>query len=243
MIWVVLPAFNEAGAIGSLLTRLAEVRQRHQLPLRLLVVDDGSTDQTADAVRGHQGVPVALATHPENRGLAEALRTGLTTALRQAGDEAIIVTMDADNTHDPSLIPQMISVINHGFDVVIASRYQPGVRLVGLPWHRRLLSRGASGLFRWLRPIPGVRDYTSGYRAYRVGPLRQVFDQWGSQMLRQSGFACMAELLFRLQRVQATMAEVPLILRYDQKVGRSKLPVRRTIQETLGLLLGPRGSW
>ncbi len=245
MIHVALPAYCEEANIASLLRdiclTMAEVAPHRQV--RIVVVDDGSTDATAERVRDFQQelgdrfeeVRVELVQHETNQGLADAIRTGMTTCLEGAEDRDILLTMDADNSHLPGLIPSMVRKIEEGHDVVIASRYQRGARVVGLSTSRRVLSFGASWLFRLLFPIEGVRDYTCGFRAYRAGMLRKVIDEH-PDFFSEQGFVVMLDILLKL-RLEPTvlMTEVPLLLRYDKKQGASKMDVRRTVRDSLGL--------
>lgn len=241
MVHVVLPAYNEAEALPRLLARLRRVAETHLPNLRAIVVDDGSQDGTADAARrSADGLLFCVVVHPENRGLAEAIRTGLHTALAEADDEDVVVTLDADDTHNPAQIPRMVALVEEGFDVVIASRYQPGARTVGVPWARRLMSDGMSLLFRLVYPIPGARDYSCGFRAYRAAVLRQAFRHYGEAFISERGFTCMVDILIKLARLGALVAEVPMVLRYDRKPGKSKMNVRRTVLQTLRLLIRRR---
>ena len=109
-------------------------------------------------------------------------------------------------------------------------------QLRGVPWHRNALSLGASVLFRALFPTRGVRDYTSGYRAYRGQVLRDAFARYGDAFVDQEGFQCMVDILLKLREMDVIFNEVPLILRYDNKEGASKMNVWRTTRNTLGLL-------
>lgn len=247
MVIVAIPAYNEEGAIGDLLDEMAVELEDAALDYRVLVVDDGSTDATAEIVRARgETLPVELIQHERNQGLAAAIRTGLLAAVEQAEDRDVIVTMDGDNTHPSGLILRMYRMIREGSDVVIASRYQPGARVIGVTPFRQMLSLGASVLFRATFPIHGVRDYTCGYRAYRARLLRRAVEDLGDRLISESGFSCMVELLLRMRRMEAIMSEVPMILRYDHKVGASKMNVRKTVMQTLRLLvrerlgLGPR---
>ena len=145
--------------------------------------------------------------------------------------------MDADNTHLPGLIMRMVRLIHEGHDIVISSRFATGSRVRGVPFNRRLLSRVGNLMFRILLPIQGVKDYTSGYRAYRVGLIQQAVDYYDNEFLSEKGFSCMVDILLKLRRFDPLYGEVPMILRYDQKVGKSKMNVASTIKETL-LLIG-----
>lgn len=238
---LVIPAYNERRALPLLLERARAV----PAIARTLVVDDGSDDGTADLAEAWPGPPpVSVVRHPQNLGLGAAMRTAVTHLAGSAlEDDDVAVTMDGDNTHDPALIPEMCAAIAAGADVVVASRYCPGGRELGLSWRRRVLSRGASTLLGALRPVRGVRDYTCGFRAYRVGTLRRALESYGDGLVTAAGFACMAELLLRLDALGARCIEVPLELHYERKDGPSKMRVARTISGYLQLLRAvPRRS-
>ncbi len=240
-LWIVLPAYNEAGSIGPLLDALLRELDADYPDFAILVVNDGSTDRTAAIVHGYESTGrVTLIDQPANRGLAETLRTGLLAAVRQARPDDVVVVMDADNTHPAGLVFRMTRLIREGNDVVIASRYREGSHVRGLTLYRKALSSGASWLFRVVFPTPGVRDYTCGYRAYRAGMLMQLVAKHGREFISERGFACMVDILLRLREQGAIFSEVPLVLRYDRKEGRSKMQVSRTIRETLALLVRRR---
>ncbi len=241
MVIVTLPAYNEAQTLPTLLDRIRESMEENGIEYRVIVVNDGSTDGTADAVdRMRDVMPLTRIDHEVNRGLGETIRTGLLAAIEGAVERDIIVTMDSDNTHTPGLIARMVRGIREGNDVVIASRFQPGAHVRGVPFHRRVLSRASSLLFRAAFPTPGIRDFTSGYRAYRAGVVKQAFGTYGGEFIAESGFSCMVDILLKLRRIDAIMGEVPLVLRYDRKYGVSKMMVLRTVIDSLQLLVRRR---
>ena len=239
---VVLPAYNEEDSIAALLDNVVETLKEIPQSSRIIVVDDGSTDRTAQIVRSYANRGVELVPHEQNRGLHEAVRTGMLCALRDTSADGVVVVMDADNTHHPELIPRMIEEIRKGADVVIASRFAPGGKMVGAPAIRHLYSMGARLLLQLRFPSSGVRDFTCGYRAYRAGILDQAFARWGNEFISMQGFACMLDILLRLHSLGARIVEVPLVLRYDLKVSTSKLRVFRTIKNTLSLAFTRRRS-
>jgi dolichol-phosphate mannosyltransferase len=213
-VWVLLAAYNEAENLPGLLAELDAVA-RH-LPLRVLVVDDGSEDGTGEVARSWRGpcAPVVLA-HDHNRGLGAALRTGLSAILEGCRDGDVVVTMDADG-------------------------YRRGSRVLGVPFGRRLLSFGARVVLSLRFPFPDVRDYTSGYRAYRAVLLRRARERYGEGWIRSSGFVATAEILLTLRPFRPVVQEVPVELRYDLKRGASKLPPFRTVRHYLRFLMGFR---
>lgn len=232
-----LPAYNEEAALPELLERIGEAFADNDLPYEVIVVDDGSSDDTAKIVSQMSfQMPLHLVQHKVNQGLGVTIRDGLREAVDRAGERDIIVTMDADNTHPPGLIDRMVKLIGEGCDVVIASRFQPGARVVGVPIERHFLSIGARVLFTFLFPTRGVRDYTSGYRAYKASVIRQGFAEHGDDFVGEKGFSCMADVLLKLRRQGVLFGEAPLRLRYDQKGGASKMQVFKTIWLTLKML-------
>lgn len=241
LVILALPAFNEAENLPPLLHAARRVFAESGLDHRMLVVNDGSTDGTGDVLDAlaAEGLPVERIDHPRNRGLGAAIRTAIHEALaRSEHPDDIIVNMDADDTHDPAYIPGMVAKIrDEGHDIVIASRFRDGSREVGVPLGRRILSRGARVLFQVFLRLPEVRDYTCGYRAYRASVLRRAVDKYGERLITREGFACTDELLVHLSTVTRRVTEVPFVLRYDKKRGRSKLPLLRTVWETLKMLV------
>lgn len=238
MITIVLPAYNEERTIGPLLESIKDAMEEDGLAYNVLIVDDGSIDQTAEVVGDYaSNMPIRLLQHPVNKGLPEAIKTGLFSAANQLDDRDIVITMDADNTHSPGLILRMVRLLKEGSQVVIASRYQPGSHIRGLSRTRRLLSYGANLMFRILLPIPGAKDYSCGYRAYRASILKEAFCRYGETFISQPGFSCMIDILLKIGRLDPIVNEVPLILRYDLKDSASKMNVAGNVRETLELLL------
>jgi dolichol-phosphate mannosyltransferase len=243
-VFIVLPAYNEEGNLGLLLQRIDQVLYQAEMEYQVIVVDDGSEDQTLVIAQEYtQYMPIHIERHMTNKGLGATIRDGLRIAAERCGERDIVVAMDADNTHTPGLLRSIIRTIEEGSDVVIASRYQAGSVVRGVPAHRRFLSLGASWLLRFLFPMPGIKDYTCGYRAYRGRLLQDAFARFGSDFINQEGFQCMVDILIKLRELGAVCTEVPLILRYDLKSGGSKMNVWRTVRKTLSLVLTRRFAW
>lgn len=238
MISVILPAYNEEDSIVPLIEAIQTTTQKHfSEPVTIIVVDDGSTDSTLEKLSSIEIDRLILVQHESNKGLGEAIKSGLITALNISSENDTIVTMDADNTHTPGLMTRMALLIEEGNDVVIASRYRPGSRVIGVPLNRQMFSSIMSWMFRILFHVPGVRDYSSGYRAYRASVVKKAFQIWGDEFINQSGFSCMVDILLKLRKMDILFSEVPLVLRYDRKTSNSKMNVNETILLTLKLAI------
>lgn len=240
-IWVMLPAFNEEVGVASLVPKLNQFISGLSSNFEIVIVDDASTDSTAQVISQLSfEYPVHMIQHAQNQGLAGALRTGLEGILEMGQSGDIVVTLDADDTQPPATIPQMLTMIHEGYDVVIASRYQPGSRTVGVPGNRLLMTWFAKWLFKIITPINGVWDYTCGFRAYRFDALQQSKLKHGENFVSEKGFSCMVDVLLKMRPFDFVMGEVPMLLRYDLKDGASKMKVAKTVTQTLGLLLKRR---
>ncbi|MCB0747907.1 MAG: glycosyltransferase [Ignavibacteriae bacterium] len=242
-VFFVLPAYNEEESLPNLLRRIAELKSSHNVKVNVVVVNDGSADNTADVTSNTtENLNLTLVNHEKNMGLGQAVQTGIKEALSQANHNDIVIIMDADDTHDVTLMDQMITKIEAGADIVIASRFVAGGNDESAPPFRRLLSRGASFVFKTLLPLNDIQDFTSGYRAYRVSLLQKVSFHYGETLIHEQGFACMVELLLKLRHWSPKIVEIPFFLRYDRKLGASKLKLSKTMMQYLKLGIRDRVS-
>jgi len=234
-----MPAYNEEAALDQILAEIIPL-----LPgLRIWIVDDGSSDNTSGVVlKWSEKNPVTLLTHPTNRGMGTAMITGFTEILPHLENDDLLVTLDADMSHPPEIIPEMMRVLEEEkADIVIASRFTRGGRAIGVPFHRRLFSHGARLLLNLFFPIPNVRDYTCAFRLYRGKLLHEGNIRW-KDLITETGFASTLECLLKLAALSPHIVEVPLVLRYDRKPTKSKMPVPNTIWRTLALLYRLKGQ-
>jgi dolichol-phosphate mannosyltransferase len=235
MIHIILAAYNEEKDLPGL---LAEIEGNNwEIPYRVVVVDDGSTDATPAILRAAAGrLPLNVVTHERNAGLGRALATGFAAVCRDMKRNDVIVTMDADRTHPVALIAAMAAKIAAGNDLVIASRFAPGGEQIGLALHRRFLSYCAGRIFGLFLPLPGVTDYTCGFRAYSDKVVNAMARAYGDRLIEEKGFAATAELLCKAGRFAVAIAEVPLALHYEYKAGESKMKIMNTICGYLRLM-------
>jgi len=240
MIYLALPAYNEEQALPLLLQNAQE--KMKGLAYKVIVVDDGSKDGTVKAAKSFQDkMPLILIEHGKNQGLGRAMATIFDYSGKNAREEDFLVTMDADNTHDPELIRKMMTEMNNA-DIVVASRYCRGGEQVGVNLFRRWLSRGVNFFMKILFPITGADDYSCGYRLYRTTLIKQALSTYGDDLISNNGFGCMPEILIKLAALGARVKEVPLYLRYDLKKSQSKLRLGNILIEYINLVFSIKKS-
>ncbi|HMJ02996.1 MAG TPA: polyprenol monophosphomannose synthase [Conexibacter sp.] len=223
-LWVIVPTYDEAESIERLLRAVAEVLAAcapdgH----RVLVVDDGSPDGTADIaerVGAELGVVEVLRRNAKG-GLGQAYLAGFTHALARGAQ--LVCEMDADLSHDPQHLPALLAAAERA-DVVLGSRYVPGggVANWGLP--RRLLSRGGCTYARLILGLP-QRDLTGGYKVLR----RHVLEAIELDTVRSQGYVFQIEVTYRAVLAGFRVAEVPITFR-ERDAGTSKMSSRIALE-------------
>ncbi len=211
---IVIPTYNERENIAPLIRGIEELG----LPsLEVLVVDDSSPDGTGDAVRtlAESRPWVKLLSRPGKKGIGSAYQDGFRAALAET-DATVIIEMDADLQHPPSLLPSLMQAVRSGADVALGSRYVPGGGTVGWSKARKTVSRGANAYARLMLGIK-VRDATSGFRAY----ARRAAEKVASAPLPAKGFEFQVASLYLL-RNDTRMVEVPFVFA-ARSAGESKL--------------------
>lgn len=226
MIWILLPAYNEEDTLPRLLPKIRAFAEQCPSDCRLVVVNDGSRDGTAAVLANFSANwPIHIITHKINRGLGETERDGFEYIAEASHPSDIIVRLDADDSHEPEYILRLIEKVNQGFDVVNTSRFRPGGGQKGVNTYRTVISCGANLFMACMFHIPGVRDYTCGFRAYRAKAIQDCVRLFGNDFiqLKGLGFTSTLEMLVKLKLVGCRFAEVPFVLRYDQKTSASKM--------------------
>jgi dolichol-phosphate mannosyltransferase len=204
---VIVPTYKEVENLPLLTERLNEVRRKHHLSLELLIMDDDSQDGTEELVSSMDRNWLTLVVRKEERGLSRAVLEGLRLS---RGD--VLVVMDADLSHPPEKIPEMLVALEKGADFVMGSRYVTG-GLTGASW----------GFFRWLnsrvatllaRPLTSVKDPMSGFFALPRTTFESASD------LNPIGYKIGLELMVKcnLHRIE----EIPIHFK-DRQFGQSKL--------------------
>lgn len=248
-VWIMLPAFNEEKSIPILFPKIKKVFEEWNQAYRIVTVEDGSLDSTSEALKKIKSdYPLDIVFHKINRGLGETERDGFEHIAENANDEDIIVRLDCDVTHEPEYVLTLINKLKEGYDVVNTSRFQPGGCQIGVSRYRAIVSYAANIFMKLIFNIPGVKDYSCGYRAYRVKVIKDAIHIFGNGFiqLKGLGFTATLETIVKLKLLGCRFAEVPFVLRYDQKASPSKMvsSVSTLGYFTMALLYHwPFGGW
>jgi dolichol-phosphate mannosyltransferase len=247
MIWILLPAYNEEVDLPRILEKIEDQMKGHEY--RVVVINDGSTDATADILEKFKGkLNLDVIAHPINRGLGETERDGFEYIAWRAKRDDYLVRIEGDDTHEPKYLFSMIDKLNQGYDVVNTSRFQPGGGQMGVDGYRAFISRSANIFMSIVFGVKGVRDYSCGFRAYRVSVIQDALAIFGNNLIqmRGLGFTSTLEIIVKLKILGCRFAEVPFVLRYDQKKGGSKMVGSVTMLGyfIMGMLYWwPLGGW
>lgn len=212
---VIIPTYNEIENIGKIIAAVFAIKGDYHI----LIVDDGSPDGTAAAVRGLQaGYPgrLFMIERSGKLGLGTAYVTGFKWARERAYD--YVFEMDADFSHNPDDLPRLLAACTEGgADMSVGSRYCDGINVVNWPMGRILISYCAS---IYVRTVLGFKlfDSTAGFVCYS----RKVLDAIDLDAVRMKGYGFQIELKYTAHRLGFRLAEVPVIF-VNRKEGSSKM--------------------
>ena len=228
---VVIATYNERENIGRLIKAIDNICKKNKISEEILVADDSSPDKTYELVKRlekkYQNLRLIL--RKKREGLGAALLDGYLKS-----SAPVVMSMDADFSHDPNEIPKMYREIKQGFDVVQCSRYMPGGGVKGKPFHKVIVSKGAAFVASL---ILGMRlsDYTNNFRMFKRKALPKRFNSKGNVFL--------AEFLYNAHKKGLKITEIPITF-VERKEGKSKTRLLREITLfMLGVIKLRLGIW
>lgn len=210
---VIVPTYNEAENIERLIREILTSVEG----MRVLIVDDNSPDGTSAIVANMaKNTPnVLLETRPRKMGLGTAYIHGFKKAL-SLSDVDCIIGMDADFSHSPQYLPNLLSAMDE-YDLVVGSRYMNGISVVNWPIRRLFISFFANNYARMITGLP-IRDCTSGFCCYK----REVLERINLDRVRAHGYSFLVEMKYRAHRLGFRIGEVPIIF-FERRSGQTKM--------------------
>lgn len=238
MHWFVFPAYNEKENLVQLLPKIHFFLKDKIRAYKIMIINDGSTDSTKNLKNLIKGsIPIDIISHEKNKGIGEVFKTAFSTIVRIGGNNDCMILMEADGTSDYTLIPELVSELESGNDVVIASRYAKGGAYKNFPLKRHIISLGANLILRTVFRNTHVKDYTIFYRGYRVSLLKKAVSRYGDRFITSKTFLANAEVLINLAKFTDNITEIPFVYSYDLKIGKSKMPLLKTLAEYVRFLI------
>jgi dolichol-phosphate mannosyltransferase len=226
-LYFLIPVYNESANLDLLAEDLLG-----SLPAEskfYLFVDDASSDDTVTKIETlFRSTHYHVITKEQNRGPGDAFNLGFEWILKESDNESdIIITMEADNTSDISLLPKMVNISALDYDLVLASVYAQGGGFQKSSFIRKVISFSANMFLRFAFNIK-IQTLSSFYRVYRINLIKRIKQNYNT-IISEKGFVCMFEILLKAVRLNATIIEIPMVLKSLNRKDRSKMKVLRTI--------------
>lgn len=238
--FILIPVLNEAGNIPRLIQdlRFLSSELQNKFDVHVLLIDDGSRDRTAELAKQaavESGIQLKVLRHETNQGPGKAFATGFCHLASRMKDHDLVLTMEGDNTSRLELVKQMLVRRDEGFDVIFASPYLYGGRIVNTSAYRIFLSSMANLFIKELLGIHGILTVSSFFRLYQAPALKKLQAVYGLEIVERSGFECMVEMTMKMTNLRITISEVPMVLDTSARVGTSRMKIAKTIRGYLSL--------
>jgi len=242
---VVVPVLNEAPNLPRLSAAFAELARQFgaEYDVHFLLIDDGSTDGTADIARQlNAGLHLSIVRHEKNYGPGHAFSSAYQYLADRLADSDWVATLEGDNTSRHELLGQMVTRSREGYDVILASPYAYGGGVQNTNAFRMLLSHVANAFVKGGLGISGIHTMSSFFRLHRGSAIRRLQRVYGPGIIEHSGFDGVVEMLMKMVILRMTISEVPMVLDTSRRIGKSKMKVGRTIVSYL-TLFGDKRRW
>ena len=243
MIKIIFCALNEAQSLKKLLVNIGHEMQVLGHDYEIIACLDGSTDESFQLLTDFQKFhPIKILPLKNERGLGLAYKRLFLEVVKNSAEDDLVISLDADNTHDPEQISEMLQNFeSNALDVLVASRFCNKSIMADFPLHRKLISKSTSIILQNLFAIEKksggfLQDYTSGYRIYKVTKLKELFEIHQDNFITEPEFTYTCELLIKLSRLDCDIEETAISYDYGKKIGVSKLRILRNFWRLMILI-------
>ena len=244
MIKIILCAFNEAQNLNTLLPNINRDVKKITNDYEIIICLDGSSDESLQLISELQKLYPIRVLEPQNqRGLGLAYKRIFLDVIKNCQNEDLVISLDADNTHDPAQINDLVSLCQkNNLDLAVASRFCAASVTNDFPFYRKCISKVTSLVLQTIFPIKKVsgsnlQDYSSGYRAYKAQKLKELYRIHQDNFVTEKDFIYTCEILLNLAQINSRIEELPLIYDYGKKIGKSKLKILQNSQGLLKLIM------
>jgi dolichol-phosphate mannosyltransferase len=242
MIKIIFCAFNEEQNLLDFIPNIA--KELEALNYEIIACIDGSQDDSLKLLNNFKSIyPIKILPIQNQRGLGIAYKKLFLHIIENSSDQDLIISLDADNTHNPNQIKEMINHFeNNNLDFLVASRFCDHSVMNKFPIYRQFISKSISILLRILFPIRKIsgqklKDYTSGFRIYRSQKLKELYKNLGNKFIKEPEFTYTCELLINLSRFNLRCDEIAISYDYEKKIGKSKLRILKNFKRLIIMLI------
>lgn len=233
MIYVLIPSYNDAVNLPQLLKNISKSLRNHNY--KVVIVDDGSADETREVIKYlSKKYPLERVGYEKNAGPGHAFKFGFKKIKDKLKAKDLIITMEADNSCDFKILNKMIKK-SADFDLILASPFAKGGEIIALNPERRLLTSISNKLDSIIFKVPNVKTYSSFHRLYRASIILKAFKVYKGNFIKEDGFTSVVEILIKLHKLKATIVEIPAVLDWGKRKGKSKMKIGKTTFNHLNL--------
>jgi len=232
LIKIILCALNEAQNLETLLPNINREMQKIDRDYEIIICLDASNDNSEKIILAQKNsYPIRILDFLAQKGLGNAYKRVFLEIIKTANPNDIAISLDADNTHNPNQI-----------DILIVSRFCKDSKINGFPLYRFFISKTTSILLQFffnIKKISGrkVKDYSSGYRAYKIKKLQELYKKYGENFILEKNFIYTCEILLKMSKIDAKIDEIALNYDYGRKIGKSKLKIIQNLWSLLKLIV------
>lgn len=231
MIYFLIPSYNDSENFELLVKNISKTLKKEKY--KVIIIDDGSTDKTIQEIEKlSKNTSLIRIGYKKNHGPGHAFKYGFTYLIPKIKERDIVITMEADNSSDFSILKKMIK-LSRKYNVVLSSPLIKGGHFIGLDKNRKVLSEVSRYLDKLIFRVENVSTYASFYRVYQGEILIRSANKYKSKLITEDGFSAVVELLIKLSKLNATMTEVPAVVDWRKRKGKSKMNISKTITRHL----------